>query len=208
MSLIQLVPMTEGEHAKPHMFECNEPIKSFYIKDARDLAPNSNYYILLFIGNESIAHTNKFEKVVIDDVSYYQIDFFVTKFTIDRLPYHSISLYGVYDTPETLVYNNDNDKFFVLSHDTFYEVYIEPDTNYQYSDGVIMEHAIPRHEYKIVYHDSELTNKARLSSHFPGSLAMEAGCDNILIFAGGMAGLRWYHYRFYIVHPLPKTVNS
>lgn len=186
---MNLIKTLKSDQINTYKFWTQYPINTFYIKHNYELIPNTNYYILLFIGESYIAHTNNFEKVVLNEKQYYKVDFFVNKFTIPQLQYHYFSLFGVFDTPHTLEHtlDNGNYKLVAKSYDTFDKVYIEPNIDYK-NDADVIDHGI-------TYHNSDLTNKIR--QYRPISLA-NRDYDNGLRFSCGMAVLCYSYFDFFI----------
>lgn len=157
-------------------FRIDLPVKTFYVRDPRPFTPNSNYYFALMIGGAYKAHTNNFKKVSVEGNDFYELDFFVQKFTIPRLEYHCFAIIGFYGTPDAL--EQRGNAFSIKSYDIFnHVVYIKPDLNYPFGDIAL--------SYQITYHDSPLTTRIR---KFRPEYLSKNNIDNILGFASGMSG--------------------
>lgn len=164
------------------------PTKTIYVKTNEKLIPNDNYYFCLLIEKSLICLTNKFKKVIIDQLEMYEIDFFVEKITLPLhlCKYHSISIMG-------FLYSPKNIKMY-----TFTDIYCEIDTTKldPYTDTslkIIAPHTDSALIIAFAYHDSELTEKIRSESTARKKIknSYKIDADNVITFKDGMCNLAY-----------------
>lgn len=149
-----------------------DPVTKFYLKTDQELIPNCDYYIAFFINCEDVTFTDRFHKVIKDDIELYELDLF-TDNTI--LPFNQL----LYDYPITFLGFNYPDITNIIR---FTEVYYEKPIDFAPKD---------LHEIIISYHDSELARAIRET--YPDSFRERIKCygediDNVMKFGSGLFG--------------------
>ncbi len=132
-------------------FNSNDAIETFYVKTGEELSANENFYIFLKIGDNIVSFTNKFQKVNIEGIELYEINFFAKKMTI---PMNLVSDYKYVKI--SIIGSN-----YPFSNDGFITIKYFNDIYYLKGDPIISENESNHSESIIIYNDSELAKIIR-----------------------------------------------
>lgn len=145
-----------------------DSVMKFYLRTNKEIIPNSNYYVALYVNDINISFTNKFSKLIKNNMELYELDLFLIHINLhlNKLLYftNSITFIG-FDYPNT------------TSIDVFKEIY------YSGSEKIIINKYSNETECVITYHDSQLANDIRIKyGHSRNACSEHLGIkvDNVL----------------------------
>jgi hypothetical protein len=147
-----------------------DSVKKFYLRTNKELIPDSNYYVAFYINDTNISFTNKFKKLIENDVELYELDLFLNHIDLhlNKLSWycHSVTFIG-FEYPDT------------TNIDVFKEIY------YEESQELNINKYFNGNESVITYHDSQLANdiRTKYSGHLRDACSEHLGVkvDNVLI---------------------------
>lgn len=199
-----------------------DPVKTFYIASNKKLTTHTNYYVCMFIDEELIVFTNKFDTItdkitniplvitnyndnsITSKNNIYKLDLFAEEttlpFNILEYSHNKISFKGG-------IYTDGNIEYI----DTFTEVFYEKKNQYliKFEKNLFVEKDNGMFQntggcvyVKLHYHDSELANNIRKENSIVSYCKPLYNADNILRCMNGFCGLAYPIDKFSLNHKI------